>query len=130
MRPQELTRRALLAAPFATSMLQSQTQPRIIDPHVHVWTHDPRFPFAKETRNPPAEDATAEMLLDLMKMHNVEKTVIIQVIHYRWDNSYLASVLKRYRNTFHGVARVNPEDPANPDHLSKLVEEQGFRGVR
>ena len=129
MQPTSLTRRAILAAPFATAMLEAQSNYRIIDPHVHVWTRDPQFPFAKETRNPPAEDATVEMLLALMKKHNVAKTVIIQVIHYRWDNSYVASVLKRYRDTFHGVARVDPEDPANPDHLSKLVE-QGFRGVR
>jgi predicted TIM-barrel fold metal-dependent hydrolase len=60
----------------------------------------------------------------------VERTVIIQVIHYRWDNSYLADVLKQYPKYFHGVARVNPEDPAAPDHLSRLVERQGFRGVR
>ena len=65
------------------------------------------------------------MLLALMKKHDVAKTVIIQVIHYRWDNSYLASVLKQHRDTFHGVARVDPEDPANPDTLSKLVQEQG-----
>src|SRR5947199_10443629 len=132
----QVSRRAVLGAgslAATTTMLQnSQAQSgayRIIDPHVHVWTHDPQFPFAKETRNPPAEDATVEMLLDLMKKHKVERTVIIQVIHYRWDNSYVASVLKRYRNTFHGVARVDPENPAAPDHLSKLVEE-GFRGVR
>ncbi len=125
----KLSRRAMLAAPLRAA-LAAPAPYRIIDPHVHVWTHDPRFPFAKETRNPPAEDATVEMLLDLMKKHHVEKTVIIQVIHYRWDNSYAASVLKRYRSAFHGVARVNPEDPANPDHLSKLVEEQGFCGVR
>jgi L-fuconolactonase len=125
-----ITRRAVLAAPLAANLMQAQTRPyRLIDPHVHVWTHDPQFPFAKETRNPPAEDATVEMLLDLMKKHNVERTVIIQVIHYRWDNSYVASVLKKHRNTFHGVARVDPENPENPDHLSKLVEE-GFRGVR
>src|SRR5262245_25191034 len=125
-----LSRRAVLAAPFAANLMQAQSPTyRLIDPHVHVWTHDPQFPFAKETRNPPAEDATVEMLLDLMKKHNVQRTVIIQVIHYRWDNSYVASVLKKYRNTFHGVARVDPENPANPDHLSKLVEE-GFRGVR
>src|SRR5262245_22592679 len=102
---------------------------RIIDSHVHVWKKDPRYPYAKETKNPPAEDASAEMLLDLMKKNGVEKTVIIQVIHYRWDNSYLADVLKQYRRTFHGVARVNPEDPAAPDMLSALTG-QGFRGVR
>jgi predicted TIM-barrel fold metal-dependent hydrolase len=70
------------------------------------------------------------MLLDLMKTNNVSRTVLIQVIHYLWDNSYLASVLKRYPQTFKGVCRVNPEDPANADHLSRLTEEQGFHGVR
>jgi len=103
---------------------------RIVDSHVHVWKKDPKYPWAKETTNPPAEDKSAEMLLELMKKNGVEKTVIIQVIHYRYDNSYVADVLKQYRGTFHGVARVNPEDPAAPDHLSKLTKEQGFHGVR
>jgi len=101
---------------------------RIIDPHVHVWKHDPAFPFAKEA-HPPARDATPEMLLDLMKANGVSKTVIIQVIHYRYDNSYLASVLQRYPQYFQGVARVDPLDPAAPDHLSRLTG-QGFKGVR
>jgi len=103
---------------------------RIIDPHVHVWKSDPKYPWAKETTRPPEKDATPEMLLELMKAHGVSKTVIIQVIYYRWDNSYLADILKRYPKDFQGVARVNPEDPAAPDHLSRLVQEQGFRGVR
>jgi L-fuconolactonase len=102
---------------------------RIIDPHVHVWKHDPEYPFAKEAR-PPARDATPEMLLDLMKANGVAKTVIIQVIHYRYDNSYLAGVLKRYPQYFQGVSRVDPLDPAAPDHLSRLATEQGFKGVR
>jgi predicted TIM-barrel fold metal-dependent hydrolase len=101
----------------------------IIDPHVHVWKHDPRYPWAKETTHPPQRDATPEMLLELMKANGVAKTVIIQVIHYRWDNSYLAAVLKLYPQYFRGVARVNPEDPASPDRLSELIQ-QGFAGVR
>jgi len=101
----------------------------VIDPHVHVWINDPRYPWAKETLNPPAHDATPEMLLALMKANGVSKTVIIQVIHYRWDNSYLADVLKQYPEYFRGVARVNPQDPAAPDHVSKLVAD-GFAGVR
>lgn len=107
---------------------QAATPPyRIIDPHVHVWKHDSRFPFA--TTHPPARDAAPETLIELMKANGVERTVIIQVIHFRWDNSYLASVLKQYPQYFQGVARVNPEDPNAPDQLSNLVE-QGFRGVR
>jgi len=121
------TRRDLLKS---AALAAAAPRYRIIDPHVHVWKSDPRYPWAKETKSPPKEDKTAEMLLDLMKQHGVARTVIIQVIHYRWDNSYLADVLKQYPTMFHGVARVNPEDPAAPDHLSKLVKEQRFRGVR
>ena len=64
-----------------------------------------------------------------MRANGVARTVIIQVIHYKWDNSFLLSVLKRYPTLFHGVCRVNPEDPAAPDELTRLTEE-GFRGVR
>lgn len=67
------------------------------------------------------------MLLNLMRANNVEHTVLIQVIHYKWDNSYLADVLKRYPKRFRGVCRVNPQDPAAPDHLSRLTEVNGFR---
>jgi L-fuconolactonase len=131
-----LTKTAL-GAPFQVRLggiepSQSAAQPklaRFIDSHVHVWKHDPAFPFAPGAKVPP-EDASAEMLLDLMHANQVSRTVIIQVIHYKWDNSYLASVLKRYPETFRGVCRVNPEDPAAPDQLARLTEEQGFHGVR
>ena len=124
-----LNRREWLAGALATGAAANAAY-RIIDPHVHVWVRDPKYPWAKETTNPPAEDATPEMLLALMKANGVEKTVIIQVIHYRWDNSYLADVLKKYPQYFKGVARVNPEDPAAPDHLSRLMRQPGFHGVR
>src|SRR6478736_408385 len=112
---------------MGAGMLAAETAPyRIIDPHVHVWKADPAYPWAKETAHPPAKDATPEMLIELMKANDVAKTVIIQVIHYRYDNSYLAAVLKQYPQYFRGVARVDPLNPASPDHLSKLVQEQGF----
>ena len=123
-----LTRRQALAALASPVMLQDKYP--IIDPHVHVWTHDPRYPWAKETKNPPGKDATPAMLLELMRANGVSRTVLIQVIYYRWDNSYTAEVLRQYPQYFRGVARVNPESPAAPDDLSRLVEEQGFQGVR
>ena len=121
----DVTRRTLLAG---TALNLMAADYRIIDPHVHVWKHDPAFPFAQGA-NVPARDATPETLLEKMKANGVARTVIIQVIHYRYDNSYLAGVLKQYPNMFQGVARVDPLDPAAPDHLSKLTG-QGFRGVR
>lgn len=121
---------ALTAAGASEAITGAKETPRTVDAHVHVWTKDPRFPWAPETTNPPENDATAEMLLDLMRASGVQRTVLIQVIHYRWDNRYVASVLKRYPQQFRGVARVNPEDPAAPDQLSRLVTEDGFHGVR
>jgi predicted TIM-barrel fold metal-dependent hydrolase len=121
----EVSRRAFLAAAAATPLLMDY---RIIDPHVHVWKHDPQYPFAAGA-HVPDRDAAPETLLHLMKTNGVSNTVIIQVIHYKYDNSYLASVLKQFPGTFQGVCRVDPLDPAAPDHLSRLTE-QGFRGVR
>lgn len=125
-----MTRRRALVTLASASMLEAQKPKyRIVDSHVHVWKHDPKYPWAKETTKPPDKDATPEMLLALMRANGVERTVIIQVIHYRWDNSYLADVLRQYPEYFRGVARVNPESPRAPDDLSRLVKE-GFRGVR
>jgi predicted TIM-barrel fold metal-dependent hydrolase len=123
-----LSRRQALAA-LASPVMFDNKYP-IIDPHVHVWKRDPRYPWAKETARPPEKDATPEMLLELMRTNGVARTVLIQVIYYRWDNSYTADVLRQYPQNFRGVARVNPESPASPDDLSRLVEEQGFQGAR
>ncbi len=100
----------------------------IYDSHVHVWEHNSRFPFSSGA-NVPAEDASPGALLGLMAENGIAKTVIIQVIHYRYDNAYLADVLRTYPGKFLGVCRVDPLDPAAPDDLSRLTE-QGFRGVR
>jgi L-fuconolactonase len=126
------SRRAFLGGLSITLMAEpaaGSPDYHVIDPHVHVWKHDPQFPFAAGA-HVPARDATPETLLELMKANGVQRTVIIQVIHYRYDNRYLANVLKHYPQYFKGVARVDPLDPASPDHLSRLVEEDGFSGVR
>lgn len=123
----DMTRRTLLKL-AAAAAIPAQNNYRIIDSHVHVWKHDPKYPFAPGA-NVPARDATPEMLLALMKANGVSKTVIIQVIHYKYDNRYALEVLKQYPGTFRGVCRVDPLDPAAPDHLSSWTE-QGFHGVR
>ena len=104
--------RHLLASPAKHT---NETKPILIDSHVHVFKRDPAFPYAKGARI-PSEDAPVETLIELMQANGVSRTVLIQMIVYRWDNGYLASVLKRYPTLFHGVCRVNPEDPAAPDH--------------
>jgi predicted TIM-barrel fold metal-dependent hydrolase len=100
----------------------------MIDAHVHVWEDNPEFPFAAGAR-PSPKNATPETLLVLMRANDVARTVLVQVIHYKWDNRFLLHTLKKYPGKFQGVCRVNPLDPAAPDELSRLTEE-GCRGVR
>jgi L-fuconolactonase len=102
----------------------------IVDSHVHVWTHDPNYPWAAGERDLPTFNAHPDELVALLKANGVEKTVLVQYIQYRWDNRYTADVIKAYPAVFTGVCRVNPEDPASPDHLSYWTEQHGFRGVR
>jgi len=102
---------------------------RIIDPHVHVWVNDPKYPWAAETRDAPAFDRTPTMLLGLMKDNGVARTVLVQYIGYRWDNRYAADTMTKFAPNFMGVCRVNPTDPAAPDQLTALTG-QGFHGVR
>ena len=102
---------------------------RIIDPHVHVWINDPAFPWPAETTDPP-EDRTAEQLLELMDTNGVEKTVLVQPIFFRWDNSYAAHCIKKYPDRFMAVGRINPEDPAAPDHMQMWREEHDIHGQR
>lgn len=124
----DLSRRDALGA-MAGALAPRKLPYKVVDPHVHVWKRDARYPWAPETKQPPEYDATPETLLALMRANGVAGTVLIQVIHYRWDNRYTAAVLKQYPQYFQAVARVNPESPRAPDDLSRLVEE-GFRGVR
>src|SRR5207237_5566975 len=108
-----LSRRVFLRAGAATLLAAGATAAaedravRIIDPHVHVWKNDPKYPWPREVKDPPKEDALPQTLLDLMKAHGVEKTVLVHVIHYRWDCRYAGDVLNAHGDRFQGVCRVD-----------------------
>ena len=101
----------------------------IIDAHLHVWSDDAdRYPF-----NPPAsptEKASVEYLIENMDAAGVEKAVIVQPIHYLYDNRYVADCLRRYPGKFDAICLVDPSSPDAPDQLQRLVQEQGFGGMR
>src|SRR5262249_7010917 len=110
-------------------MAETPGKPRIIDPHVHVWKNDPRYPWPAELKSPPPEDALPETLLGLMQAHGVERTVIVHVIHYRWDCRYTADVVRAHRDKFAGVCRVDPQSPGAAEDLRRWVSE-GYHVVR
>src|SRR5580658_8270769 len=119
----EVSRRTFLGTAAGTTLAMTTRAVagyRIVDSHVHTWRHDPEFPFAPGVN--PNRDAAPETILDLMKANGVSKTVLIQMIHYKYDNRFLLHVLKQYPGTFRGVCRVDPLDAAAPDQLAKLTE--------
>jgi len=123
-----VNRRDFLASSIAFASIPNAPY-SLIDSHVHVWQTDSRFPFAPGAKVPANVDASPSSLLEKMQSNGVSKTVLIQVIHYRWDNRYLVDVLRTHPGRFAGVCRVDPLDPAASDHLSYWTE-QGCQGVR
>jgi predicted TIM-barrel fold metal-dependent hydrolase len=136
--PYQLSRRGFLQTAVAAAIHASARgavaaggkPPPVIDPHVHIWRTDPRYPWQKEEKDPPKADALPEALLRLMEANGVERTVLVHSIHYRWDCRYVAEVLKAHPGRFMGVCRVNPESDGAPDDLSRWVRDHGFHGVR
>ncbi len=110
-------------------MADDSSNLRIVDSHVHVWKNDLRFPWPADLKEPPKEEATAEMLLSQMRQHGVERTVIVHVIYYRWDCRYSAAAVQAHRQQFMGVCRVDPQSPTADKELDHWVAE-GLRGVR
>jgi L-fuconolactonase len=112
-----------------TAMAANPTGLRIIDPHVHVWKNDARYPWPADLAKPPAEDALPETLLELMRAHGVERTVVVHVIYYRWDCRYAADVVRAHPDRFMGVCRIDPQSPRAVAELDRWTAE-GFHGVR
>jgi predicted TIM-barrel fold metal-dependent hydrolase len=124
-----MTRREFSFASLALAVPELPAKYRVVDAQIHVWINDPHYPWAPGTKNPPKEDRTPAMALDLMKANGVQRTVIAQYIGYKWDNRYCLDSIRKFAPNFQGVCRVDPTDPAAPDQLSRLTE-QGFHGVR
>ena len=107
----ELTRRTLLAGAAANAL--AADAPASSTRTSTCGNTTPHFPLPKAPES-PTRDAAPETLLDLMKANGVARTVIIQVIHYKYDNRYLASVLKRLPGIFQGVAASIRWTPRRP----------------
>lgn len=103
---------------------------QIIDSHVHICMQNSEYPWAVDSQDIPSINANPDDLIHLLKKNGVARAVLVQYIKYRWDNSYVADVVKTYPNLFWGVCRVDPENPDSPERLSYWTEEHGFQGVR
>ena len=101
----------------------------IIDAHLHVWSDDfERYPFAEGIDK--KEGASVELLNETMEEAGVDKAVIVQPAYYLYDNRYVAECLRRFPGKFAAIGLMDRHAPDAPDQLQRLVEEDGFAGLR
>jgi predicted TIM-barrel fold metal-dependent hydrolase len=103
-----------------------------IDAHVHVWTSDfKRYPlaagFSPNQMLPPS--FTPEELLALARAVSVQRIVLIQMVFYAYDNSYMLDCMQKYPGVFSGIALVD-EHGENPPAEMRRLKSLGARGVR
>lgn len=100
----------------------------IIDPHLHVWSDDAtKYPYGPST---PTQPGSVELLFETMAASGVDRAVIVQPIHYLFDNRYVADCIAKYPHKLAAQALVDPMAPDAADQLEHLATEQGFGGIR
>ena len=101
-----------------------------IDSHLHVWAHDPeKYPYRPGAGEPDAR-GDAEFLIELQQEAGISGALIVQPIHHGFDHRYVTDTLGRWPDRFIGMALVNPSASDPLAELRRLVEEDGYRGVR
>ncbi len=103
-----------------------------IDAHSHVWTPDvAKYPLASGFKLsdmlPPS--FTADELLAEAEPCGVDRVVLIQMSFYRYDNSYMLDMIRRYPGRFRGVAVIDPQ----AEHVAATMRSltpQGVTGYR
>lgn len=120
--------------PEARSQSDSHPTPAIspIDAHVHVWTTDfRRYPLAVGFT--PQQMAPAHFTPEDLFAHSgpagVRRTVLIQMVFYGNDNSYMLDCIRQYPGVFAGVALID-ELAVDPAREMQRLKQFHVRGVR
>ncbi|MGC1275136.1 MAG: amidohydrolase family protein [Planctomycetaceae bacterium] len=145
LRPEESSRRAFLRsaalaaiAPTALSRLSAAETADddetngFIDAHVHVWTPDvEQYPLAKGAKRedmvPPS--FTPKQLFAHCRPQGVDRVVLIQMIFYGFDNSYMLDSIADHPSEFRGVAIIDEKRPDACNEMRRL-KKKGVRGFR
>lgn len=116
----------------------------IIDTHVHAFTDDrKKYPQVSDTPRGDSIPRVTELgqdewpvtpvegLIKMMDDAGIQKATLVQAYYvYEYDNSYTMDSVAAHKDRFVAIPVVDPMDPAAPDELSRLVEEEGAVGVR
>jgi predicted TIM-barrel fold metal-dependent hydrolase len=102
----------------------------IVDTHVHAIADDrgtyPKVPDAYDW-----PDLTGAALLATMDRLGIDRATLVQpYFTYHYDNAYQIDCARAHPDRFAVVCVIDIAKPDAPDTLSRLVEDNGVRGVR
>ncbi len=127
---------ALALAPALSAKAQTAAgksdSPGWIDAHVHIWTPDIKtYPLAEkfsvDDMQPPS--FTAAELLSECQAEGVERVVLVQMVFYHTDHSYVWQAMKEHPGKFSGIALIDVNAPELPARVDALAS-SGMRGFR
>jgi len=103
----------------------------VIDSHLHVWDESAAGldPGPMKVGYSAQATASVELFMDYMDEAGVARAVFVQPWFYHWDNSYMASCLRRFSDRFRGVCVIDPRGPEAPSVLRRWRAE-GVTGIR
>src|SRR5262245_4489685 len=107
-------------------------QSQWIDAHVHIWSPDTnKYPLAHGycLRDMQPSSFTAEELFQVASALGVAQIVLIQMVFYGCDNSYMLNAIHRNPDKFAGVALVNDQSDYVAAELRRL-RLLNVRGIR
>ena len=121
------SRRTFLASAAARVAPESP-----IDSHAHIYAPDEkRYPPIEKPLRPPAGKGSLEELRRVTRANGVVAACAIQTsTFYRFDNRYICDSAGANPAWLAGVCTLDPDDPASPALLARLVREYGLRGMR
>jgi 2-pyrone-4,6-dicarboxylate lactonase len=96
------------------------------DTHCHIWGPLARFPYAESRPyTPPERDKL--VLSALHQRLGIERTVLVQAIVYRTDNSAILDAISDHPHARRGIALI---DADIPEVELQRLHDGGIRGVR
>jgi len=103
-----------------------------LDSHIHVWG-DGSPPFAYD--NPPPEALAAicdaDKFIATARNAGISAALIVQPINYKFDHSYVTSVLEKYPKFFKGMALAKPDiKPSEVKEYLSELKNQGYVALR
>ena len=109
-----------------------QKPQNFIDTHVHLWTDNLReyplaYSFTPQQMKPNL--FLPEDILRLARPSGVNRVILVQMSYYGFDNSYMVDVIRRFPQTFRGIAVIDWRE-RNPAATMKELAKEGIRGFR